>query len=268
MSFQLLSFEPDTDGLALITIRREEKRNALNRALISELGEAFRIAAGDPAVKALILTGAGEKAFVAGADIAEIAQLNAHEAEQTSRYGQDIFRLLETIGKPSVAAINGFALGAGLELAMCCTIRIASPNAKLGQPEVKLGIVPGYGATQRLPRLVGRGRALDLLLSGEPIDAAEAHRIGLVNAVAPAVDPAVGKDTLIETAKQWARKVVANGPLAVALTIASVDTGLDGGLAAGLRFESMAFGLTAASEDRREGTAAFLEKRKAVFTGR
>jgi len=261
MSFQLLSFEPDTDGLALITIRREEKRNALNRALISELGEAFRIAAADSAVKALILTGAGEKAFVAGADIAEIARLNAHEAEQTSRYGQDIFRLLETIGKPSVAAINGFALGGGLELAMCCTIRIASPDAKLGQPEVKLGVVPGYGATQRLPRLVGRGRALELLLSGEPIDAAEAHRIGLVNAVAP-------RETLIETAKQWARKVVANGPLAVALTMASVDTGLDGGLAAGLRFESMAFGLTAASDDRREGTAAFLEKRKAVFTGR
>lgn len=264
MSFQLLSFEPDTDGLALITIRREEKRNALNRALISELGEAFRIAAADPSVKALILTGAGEKAFVAGADIAEIAQLNAHEAEQSSRYGQDIFRLLETLRKPSVAAINGFALGGGLELAMCCTIRIASPDAKLGQPEVKLGIVPGYGATQRLPRLVGRGRALELLLSGEPIDAAEAHRIGLVNAVAPAVD----KEALIETAKQWARKVVANGPLAVALTMESVDTGLDGGLAAGLRFESIAFGLTAASEDRREGTAAFLEKRKAVFTGR
>jgi enoyl-CoA hydratase len=261
MSFQLLSFEPDTDGLALITIRREEKRNALNRALISELGEAFRVAAGDPSVKALILTGAGEKAFVAGADIAEIALLNAHEAEQTSRHGQDIFRLLETMRKPSVAAINGFALGGGLELAMCCTIRIASPNAKLGQPEVKLGIVPGYGATQRLPRLVGRGRALELLLSGESIDAAEAHRIGLVNAVAP-------QQALIETAQQWARKVVANGPLAVALTMESVDTGLDGGLAAGLRFESIAFGLTAASEDRLEGAAAFLEKRKAVFTGR
>jgi enoyl-CoA hydratase len=261
MSFQLLSFEPDTDGLVLVTIRRPEKLNALNRAVISELGEAFRIAADDPSVKALILTGAGDKAFVAGADIAEIARTNAIEAEQTSRRGQIIFRALETLRKPSVAAINGFALGGGLELAMCCTIRIASPNAKLGQPEVKLGVVPGYGATQRLPRLVGRGRALELLLSGEPIDAAEAHRIGLVNAVAP-------QQELIETAKQWARKVIANGPLAVALTMESVDTGLDGGLDAGLRFESMAFGLTAASDDRREGTAAFLEKRKAVFTGR
>ena len=260
MSFQLLSFEPDTDGLVVLTIRRPEKLNALNRAVISELGEAFRIAADDPSVKALILTGAGEKAFVAGADIGEIARTSAVEAEQTSRHGQNIFRALETLRKPSVAAINGYALGGGLELAMCCTIRIASPNAKLGQPEVKLGIVPGYGGTQRLPRLVGRGRALELLLSGEPIDAAEAHRIGLVNAIAPQAE-------LIETAKQWARKVIANGPLAVALTMESVDTGLDGGLDAGLRFESMAFGVTAASEDRREGTTAFLEKRKAVFTG-
>lgn len=261
MSFQLLSFERDTDGIVLITLNRPEKLNALNRAVISELGDAFRIAADDPAVKALILTGTGEKSFVAGADIAEIARTNAVEAEQTSHYGQEIFRMLETLRKPSVAAINGFALGGGLELAMCCTIRIASPNAKLGQPEVKLGIVPGYGGTQRLPRLVGPGRALDLLLSGEPIDAGEAHRIGLVNAIAP-------QDELIETAKKWARKVIANGPLAVALTMECVDTGLDAGLAAGLRFESMAFGLTAASDDRREGTAAFLEKRKAVFTGK
>ncbi len=207
------------------------------------------------------MTGAGEKAFVAGADIGELASVDAIEAERLSRRGQEIFRALETMRKPSVAAINGFALGGGLELAMCCTIRIASPNAKLGQPEVKLGIVPGYGATQRLPRLVGRGRALELLLSGEPIDAAEAHRIGLVNAIVP-------QSELIATAKQWARKVIANGPLAVALTMESVDAGLDGGLQAGLRFESMAFGLTAASEDRREGTSAFLEKRKAVFTGK
>jgi enoyl-CoA hydratase len=261
MSFQLLSFEPDTDGLVLITIRRPEKLNALNRAVISELGEAFRMAANDFSVKALILTGAGEKAFVAGADIGEIAQATALEAQQTSRRGQEIFRTLEILRKPSVAAINGFALGGGLELAMCCTIRIASPNAKLGQPEVKLGVVPGYGGTQRLPRLVGRGRALELLLSGDPIDAAEAHRIGLVNAIAP-------QEQLIDTAKQWARKVIANGPLAVALTMESVDTGLDGGLDAGLRFESVAFGLAAASDDRREGTAAFLEKRKAVFIGR
>jgi enoyl-CoA hydratase len=261
MSFQFLSFEPDADGLALVTINRPDKLNALNQAVISELGEAFRMAREDTSVKALILTGAGEKAFVAGADIAELAKVDAIEAERLSRRGQEIFRALETLRKPSVAAVNGYALGGGLELAMCCTIRIASPNAKLGQPEVKLGIVPGYGATQRLPRLVGCGRALELLLSGEPIDAAEAYRIGLVNALAP-------QEELIPTAKQWARKVVANGPLAVALTMESVDTGLDGGLQAGLRFESMAFGLTAASDDRREGTTAFLEKRKAVFTGR
>jgi enoyl-CoA hydratase len=261
MSFQFLSFESDTDGLALVTIRRPEKLNALNQALISELGEAFKIARDDASVKALILTGAGEKAFVAGADIAELAKVNALEAERVSRRGQDIFRALETMRKPSVAAINGFALGGGLELAMCCTIRIASPNAKLGQPEVKLGIVPGYGATQRLPRLVGRGRALEMLLSGESIDAAEAHRIGLVNAVVP-------QQELLAAAKQWAGKVTANGPLAVALTMESVDCGANGGLLEGLRFESMAFGLTAATEDRREGTRAFLEKRKAVFTGK
>jgi enoyl-CoA hydratase len=261
MSFQFLTLEPDTDGLALVTIRRPEKLNALNQALISELGEAFQIARDDASIKALILTGEGEKAFVAGADIGELASIDAIDAERLSRRGQEIFRALETLRKPSVAAINGFALGGGLELAMCCTIRIASPNAKLGQPEVKLGIVPGYGATQRLPRLVGRGRALELLLSGESIDAAEAHRIGLVNAIAPQAE-------LIAAAKQWAGKVISNGPLAVALTMESVDCGSNGGLLEGLRFESMAFGLTAASEDRREGTRAFLEKRKAAFTGK
>src|ERR1019366_1745300 len=261
MSFQFLSFEPDADGLALITVNRPANLNALNQTVISELGEAFRIARDNVSIKALILTGAGEKAFIAGADIGEIASVDPMEAERISQRGQHIFRSLETLRKPSVAAINGYALGGGLELAMCCTIRIASPNAKLGQPEVKLGIVPGYGATQRLPRLVGRGRALELLLSGEPIDAAEAHRIGLVNAIAP-------QEQLIAAAKQWALKVIANGPLAVGLTMEAVDAGLDGGLDAGLRFESMAFGLTAASEDRREGTTAFLEKRRAVFTGR
>jgi enoyl-CoA hydratase len=261
MSFQFLSFEPDADGLALITVNRPAKLNALNQTVISELGEAFRMAREDAAIKAVILTGAGEKAFIAGADIGEIASVDPMEAERISRRGQQIFRSLETLRKPSVAAINGYALGGGLELAMCCTIRIASPNAKLGQPEVKLGIVPGYGATQRLPRLVGRGRALELLLCGEAIDAAEAYRIGLVNAIA-------SQDQLIAASKQWALKVTANGPLAVGLTMESVDAGLDGGLDAGLRFESMAFGLTAASEDRREGTTAFLEKRKAVFTGR
>jgi enoyl-CoA hydratase len=261
MLFQFLSLEPDADGISVLTVNRPEKLNALNQELIGELGEAFQIAARDRDIRALILTGAGEKAFVAGADIGELARADAIEAEQIARRGQQIFRQLEILRKPSVAAINGYALGGGLELAMCCTTRVASPNAKLGQPEVKLGIVPGYGGTQRLPRLVGRGRALELLLSGESIDAAEAYRIGLVNAIAAQAD-------LIATAKGWVRKVLANGPLAVALAMESVDTGLDSGLDAGLRFEAMAFGMTAASEDRREGTAAFLEKRKAVFSGR
>ena len=261
MSFQFLSFQPDADGLAIVAVNRPAKMNALNRDVISELSEAFRIAREDPAIKGLILTGTGDKAFIAGADIGELAEVDALEAERISRRGQQIFRSLETMRKPSVAAINGYALGGGLELAMCCTIRIASENAKLGQPEVRLGIVPGYGATQRLPRLVGRGRALELLLSGEPIDAREAHRIGLVNAVVP-------QEQLISAAKQWAGKVLANGPIAVGLVMESVDTGLDGGLEGGLRFESTAFGLSAASADRREGTTAFLEKRKAVFTGR
>jgi enoyl-CoA hydratase len=261
MSFQFLSFEPDADGLALITINRPAKMNALNRTLIAELDQAFRMAGEDTAIKGVILTGAGDKAFIAGADIAELAEVDAIEAERLSRRGQQIFRALETMRKPSVAAINGVALGGGLELAMCCTIRLATPHAKLGQPEVKLGLVPGYGGTQRLPRLVGRGRALELLLSGEAIDAAEAHRIGLVNAV-------VAPDQLLSASKQWALKVAANGPVAVGLVMEAVDAGLDGGLDAGLRFESTAFGLAAASADRREGAAAFLEKRKATFTGR
>jgi enoyl-CoA hydratase len=261
MSFQFLSFEPDADGIVLITINRPEKRNALNHAVVTELGEAFRMAAQDTAIKALVLTGAGDKAFVAGADIGELGAAGAVEAERLSRRGQEVFRALETLRKPSVAAVNGYALGGGLELAMSCTIRIASPEARMGQPEVKLGIIPGYGGTQRLPRLVGRGRALDLLLTGDPIDAAEAWRIGLVNAIA-------AQPALIEAAKQWARKVLANGPLAIALTMESVDAGLDSGIDAGMRFEAMAFGIAAASEDRREGTSAFLEKRKAAFTGR
>jgi enoyl-CoA hydratase len=261
MSFQFLSLAPDTNGVALVTIRRPDKRNALNRELISELDQAFQMARDDSSIRALVITGEGEQAFVAGADIGEIAGLNPLEAEALSRRGQQVFRLLETMRKPSVAALNGYTLGAGLELAMCATVRIASSNAKLGQPEVKLGIVPGYGGTQRLPRLVGRGRALDLLLSGEAIDAAEAYRIGLVNAV-------VAQSELLPAANAWVLRVLANGPLAVGLAMDSVDVGLDGGLEAGLRFESQAFGLAFASEDRREGTAAFLEKRKPVFAGR
>ena len=261
MSFSHILFEVDGDGIARLTVNRPDKLNALNRALIADIDEAVRRMETDAAVRALIVTGAGERAFVAGADINELAVLTPVEAQAYAARGQAVLRRLERMGKPSVAAVNGFALGGGLELAMACTIRAASPNAKLGQPETKLGIVPGYGGTQRLPRLVGRGRALDLLLSGEPIDAAEAHRIGLVNHVVPQPD-------LLEFCRAWLAKVLANGPLAVALAIEAVDLGLDAGLDAGLRFEAAAFGLTAATEDRREGTRAFLEKRKPAFAGR
>ncbi len=261
MNFSNIRMEVDSAGVAVITINRPEKLNALNRQVMTELRQAFEAAAGDSAVRGLILTGAGEKAFVAGADIKELAAIDAVGAERLSALGQSTFRLLETMGKPSVAAINGFSLGGGMELALACTARIASENAKLGQPEVKLGIVPGYGATQRLPRLVGRGRALELLLTGELIDAAEAHRIGLVNHVVPQPD-------LLTFTTSWMMKILANGPLAVALTMQAVDAGYDAGMDAGFRFEALAFGLTAATEDRREGTQAFLEKRAPVFKGK
>src|SRR6266849_3679856 len=185
MSYSNIRFEADQDAIAVVTVNRPDKLNALNRDTMGELADAFTRVRDDAAIRALIITGAGEKAFVAGADIRELAEISPVEAQALSQRGQAIFRALETLPKPSVAAVNGFALGGGLELAMSCTIRIAGPDAKFGQPEVKLGIVPGYGATQRLPRLVGRGRALEILLSGDPIDAAEAYRIGLVNYVAP-----------------------------------------------------------------------------------
>ena len=185
MQYEHVLFETDTVGIALVTINRPDKLNALSAAVIAELRDIFEGIGKDPAIRAAILTGAGEKAFVAGADIKELGALSPMEMRASARRGQETFRLLETSAKPNVAAINGFALGGGLELAMACTVRFASDNARMGQPEVKLGLVPGYGGSQRLPRLVGRGRALELLLSGEPVTAAEAHRIGLVNAVVP-----------------------------------------------------------------------------------
>jgi enoyl-CoA hydratase len=261
MSYSHILFDVDAEGIARITVNRPDKLNALNRETMSELADAFARAQSDAAVRGVILTGAGEKAFVAGADINELAVLTPIEAQELSLRGQAILRGLERMPKPSVAAVNGFALGGGLELAMACTIRIASENARLGQPEVKLGIVPGYGGTQRLPRLVGRGRALEMLLSGDPIDAVEALRIGLVNAVVPQAE-------LLDRARAWLRKAMANGPRAVALTMEAVDAGLNAGIDEGLRVEAMAFGLSASTEDRREGTRAFLEKRKPAFAGR
>jgi len=254
-------FEADDHGIAQITVNRPDKLNALSGAVVVELQNAFDRVANESAIRAAIVTGAGKKAFVAGADINELAVLSALEAREYAIRGQQAFRTLERCGKPTVAAVNGFALGGGLELAMACTVRFASENSRLGQPEVKLGIIPGYGGTQRLPRLVGRGRALELLLSGDPISAAEAHRIGLVNAVVP-------QPELLTYSRTWLGKVLANGPLAVGLVMEAVDVGLDSGLDAGIRFEAAAFGVSAATEDRREGTRAFLEKRKPAFAGK
>ena len=261
MSYTHLLFELNELGVALITVNRPQKLNALSAAVIGELGDAFNRIKTDQAIRAAILTGAGEKAFVAGADINELAAFSAYDARDFALRGHAVFRCLETCGKPSVAAVNGFALGGGLELAMACTVRFASENAKLGQPEVKLGIIPGYGGTQRLPRLVGRGRALELLLDGEPVTAAEAFRIGLVNAVVPQAE-------LLPYCRTWLSKVLANGPLAVRLAAEAVDAGLNGGLEEGLKFEAAAFGLVAATEDRVEGTRAFLEKRLPAFKGK
>jgi len=261
MPYSDILFQVEESGIALLTVNRPEKLNALSGAVIAELADALGRVASDPAIRAAILTGAGEKSFVAGADIRELAELSPYETRAFALRGQAAFRKLETCGKPSVAAVNGFALGGGLELAMACTVRFASENAKLGQPEVKLGIIPGYGGTQRLPRLVGRGRALELMLSGDPIPASEAYRIGLVNAVTAQAE-------LLDFRRGWLAKVLANGPLALGLVLDAVDTGLYGGIEEGLRFEAAAFGMSAATQDSREGTRAFLEKRRAVFTGK
>jgi len=261
VSFEHILFAVDESGIALVTINRPEKRNALTRAVVAELGAAFDRVAEDGAIRAAIVTGAGCSAFVAGADIGELTALAAVEMRQYARDGQRVLRRLETAGKPSVAAVNGVALGGGLELAMAATVRWAAENARLGQPEVKLGLIPGFGGSQRLPRLVGRGRALAMLLSGEPIDAGEAWRIGLVNAVVPQAE-------LLAAARAWLGKVLRNGPLAVRLAMEAVDSGLDGGLEEGLQLEAALFGVCGASQDGREGTRAFLEKRAPRFTGK
>ncbi len=261
MSYSNIRLETGDSGIALLTVSRPEKLNALNTETVLELQDAVSRAGGDPEIRALIITGAGGKAFVAGADINQLAVLSPIEAQAYAERGQRVFRHIEMLPKPTLAAVNGFALGGGLELAMSCAVRIASENARLGQPEVKLGILPGYGGTQRLPRLVGRGRALEMLLSGEPVTAAEAHRVGLVNHVVPQAE-------LLEFSRQWLRKVLANAPLALSLTLQAVDTGLEAGLEQGLKFEAAAFGLTTATEDKREGTRAFLEKRQPAFAGK
>ena len=247
------------DRIATVTVNRPDKLNALNAATIGELGEAIDEVLRRDDVAALILTGAG-RAFVAGADISELAGKSALEGRRLARRGQEIFRRFETSTKPTVAAVNGFALGGGCELAMSCHMRIASEAAKFGQPEVKLGLIPGYGGTQRLPRLVGRGRALQLLLSGEMIDAQEAYRIGLVNRV-------VAGDQLLASAATTIQQMLTNAPLALAACIDAVDRGLQLPLDDALALEATQFGVLASTSDTAEGTRAFLEKRPPRFSG-
>jgi enoyl-CoA hydratase len=250
-----------SDGIARITLNRPDKLNALNGVVIAELGDAIGHVEGDPGVRGVILTGAGPKAFVAGADISEIAEQGATEGKARALAGQLVFRRLERCGKPVIAAVNGFALGGGCELAMACHLRVASESAKFGQPEVKLGIGPGYGGTVRLPRLVGKGRALELLLTGQMIDAQEAWRIGLVNRVVPA-------DRLLDETEQLLRTILENGPLAIRACLEAVDAGLEMSLDQALLLEANHFGLLSGTGDMREGTRAFLEKRKPVFQGK
>jgi enoyl-CoA hydratase len=260
MSFTTLLYAVH-DGIARVTVNRPDKLNALNATVIAELGDAVGHIESDDAVRAVILTGAGPKAFVAGADISEIANQGPLDGKARALAGQRVMRRLERCGKPVIAAVNGFALGGGCELAMACTMRLASDNAKLGQPEVKLGIMPGYGGTQRLPRLVGRGLALQILLTGEMITAQEAHRIGLVNEV-------VAQAELIARAEAIAQKIIANAPLAIQYTMEAVNHGADMPLAEGLFLEATLFGVVCATEDKKEGTSAFLEKRAAAFKGK
>ena len=248
-------------AIAYVTVNRPKVLNALNTPTWKDLRAAFEDARDDATVRGVVLTGAGNKAFIAGADISELAHLTAFEAEQSSRFGQGVLDLIEDLGKPVIAAVNGFALGGGCETAMACTIRIAVDSAKFGQPEVTLGLVPGGGGTQRLPRLVGKGRALQLILSGEMIGAQEAYRIGLVNEIVPAAD-------LIPRAEAILKKIASNAPIAVKFALEAANKGMETSQVEGLLLEASYFGLCAATEDKKEGTSAFLEKRAPQFHGR
>jgi len=260
MTFENILVEKK-NAIAYVTVNRPKVLNALNMATMDELRAAFHDIKSDAAIRVVILTGAGEKAFIAGADIGELATHDAVSGKEYTHRGQNVLNLVENLGKPVIACINGFALGGGCEIAMACTMRLASDHAKLGQPEVKLGIIPGYGGTQRLQRLVGKGLAMQLVLTGEMITAQEAHRMGLVNEVTAPAD-------LIPRAEAIAAKIIANAPLAVQYAMEAVNKGMEMTLSAGLYLEAVLFSVACSSEDKKEGTTAFLEKRPAVFKGR
>jgi len=248
------------DNILVVKISRERALNALNREVIAELQQLFSFYWSDETIKCVIITGAGEKAFVAGADIVELADLDVRSGSELSARGLYLMKTIQNFPKPVIAAINGFALGGGCELAMACDIRLASEKARLGQPEVNLGVIPGYGGTQRLPRLVGRGKAMQLILTGEMINAAEAHRVGLVDEVYP-------PDQLMDKAMEMAKLIATKGPIAVTLAKECINRGLDGPLTAGCDLEKANFGQLCGTGDKNEGMEAFLEKRKPNFTG-
>lgn len=250
-----------SEGIAIVTLNRPKALNALNAATVYELDRIFDELAKDDNVKAIIVTGSGDKSFVAGADITEMRNYTAVEGRRWGQLAQGVFSKIENTPKPVIAAVNGYALGGGCELAMACDIRIASEKAKFGQPESSLGIPPGFGGTQRLPRLVGKGRAKELLFTADMIDAAEAYRIGLANKV-------VAPGELINAAKTLAQKIMSRAPIAVQVCKTAVNEGLDVDLDSGIAYEAEVFGLCFATEDQKEGMAAFVEKRKAVFKGK
>ncbi len=260
MPYETLLYEKRA-GIGYVTVNRPDKLNALNRRVMEELLDCFQSIQKDEEVRVAILTGAGEKGFVAGADINELAVQTPVEGKETSLRGQKVLDLIENLGKPVIAAINGYALGGGCEIALACTLRIAAENARLGQPEVKLGIIPGYAGTQRLARLVGKGRGLEMILTGDPIGAQEAYRIGLVNQVVPQAE-------LPAAAEKLAQKIMANAPLAIKFALEAVNHGLEMSEAEGQFLEAALFGLCCTTADMKEGTRAFLEKRPAKFVGK
>jgi enoyl-CoA hydratase len=260
MNYQTLSYDVQ-ERIATVTIRRTEKMNALNQQAKAELKAVFTLIKNNQAVDVVVLTGAGDKAFVAGTDIQELSLLNSETAKEFSREGQELFDLIEHLGKPVIAAVNGYALGGGCELALACHIRLASDNAKFGQPEINLGVIPGYGGTQRLARLIGRGRAMELILTGNQIDAQEALRIGLVNRVVPVSE-------LLPLAKRLAEVITAKGQIAVRMALKAVNITQESTLSDGQQLEASLFGVCCDTQDFQEGTRAFLEKRKPEFKGK